>query len=346
MLLCAHSTFGTGKDTSAKLAIKAYGELYKAVDFSNFDVDRKAGYLYNHARQGELSANLLLVQADWTDSNARATLGLMAGDYTGFNLSSEPIWARSVYQASAGVKLSSSHQLWLDAGIFPSHLGSESPIGSECLTLTRSLSAEGSPYYEAGLNLNLTSCDEKLYVSFLILNGWQVIRRSPGQPRHSLGTQIKYTHKENYTFNYSTFLSWAIPGNRSHYRSFHDLFVKARPSEQIEWIAGFDIGFEQIPNRDRPAVWYSPLAILRYKVSDRWYVAARVENFYDEAELIVSNNLKEAVNLVGASVNVDYRINDKFLWRTEWRQIQLLRENSAQNRMSDVFTSSLCVQIP
>jgi hypothetical protein len=39
----------------------------------------------------------------------------------------------------------------------PSHIGFESVISADCWTLTRSLLAENSPYYETGMRLEATS---------------------------------------------------------------------------------------------------------------------------------------------------------------------------------------------
>jgi hypothetical protein len=39
----------------------------------------------------------------------------------------------------------------------PSHIGFESAIGKDCATLTRSILADNSPYYEAGVKIDITS---------------------------------------------------------------------------------------------------------------------------------------------------------------------------------------------
>jgi hypothetical protein len=66
------------------------------------------------------------------------------------------------------MKLSKKQNLWLDAGIMPSHIGFESAVSADCWTLTRSLLAENSPYYETGIKLGYVSKDEKLYISALL----------------------------------------------------------------------------------------------------------------------------------------------------------------------------------
>src|SRR5690606_16131956 len=144
-------------DASSRFTFSAYGELYYGYDFSRPDDHERPFFVYNHKRHNEVNANLLLVRGTYTDSLVRANLGLMAGTYAQYNLSAEPGWAQFIYEATIGLKLSRRRNLWLDAGIMPSHLGYESVIGADNWTLTRSLAAEGSPYYETGIRLIHTS---------------------------------------------------------------------------------------------------------------------------------------------------------------------------------------------
>jgi hypothetical protein len=150
----------------------------------------------------------------------------MLGNYVTYNLGSEPQWAQFIYQANIGVKLSKKHNLWLDLGIFESHLGFESVIGTSNATLTRSLCSELSPYYESGLRLNYTSPQEKLYIALLYLNGWQRIDKLPGMQYPNFGMQITYKPNDNFKINYSNFLGFANPNQPKWFRHFHNLFAQ------------------------------------------------------------------------------------------------------------------------
>jgi ferredoxin len=193
-------------DSLKKLNFNAYGELYYSYDFSNPQHHEKSNFLYNHKRHNEVNANLLLLKGSYLDKNYRANLALMAGNYAQYNLSTEPNWAQFIYEANIGVKLSKKKNIWLDAGILPSHIGFESAISADCWTLTRSLLAENSPYYETGIKLSYSSKNEKLYLSALFLNGWQKIQRSDYIQRPSFGTQLIYKKSNKISINYSTFI--------------------------------------------------------------------------------------------------------------------------------------------
>jgi murein tripeptide amidase MpaA len=140
-------------DSLKKLTMSGYGELYYSYDFSNPQNHEKENFLYNHKRHNEVNVNLLYVKASYLENNYRANLGFMAGNYAQYNLATEPDWAQFIYEANIGWKVSKKQNIWLDAGIMPSHIGFESAVSADCWTLTRSLLAENSPYYESGIKL-------------------------------------------------------------------------------------------------------------------------------------------------------------------------------------------------
>ena len=109
-MLFANNLFAQS-DTLNKLTFSAYGELYYSYDFSNPANHEKSSFLYNHKRHNELNTNLLLVKANYVDKTYRATVGLMAGNYPQYNLSSEPTWAQFIYEANIGVQVSNKKNI-------------------------------------------------------------------------------------------------------------------------------------------------------------------------------------------------------------------------------------------
>lgn len=77
-----------------------------------------------------------------------------------------------IYESNIGISLNKKNNLWLDAGIFGSHIGFESAISKDCWTLTRSLFAENSPYYLSGTKLTYNP-NEHWEFAVIICNGWQ-----------------------------------------------------------------------------------------------------------------------------------------------------------------------------
>jgi len=141
------------KDSSKKFTFSGYGELYYSYDFSKPINFEKPDYNYNYKKHNQLNVNLAYVKASYQTNRFRSNLAIMAGNYVTYNLSNEPNWARPIFEANIGYKIFKQHNLWVDAGIMPSHLGFESAVGGDCWTLTRSILAENSPYFETGVRV-------------------------------------------------------------------------------------------------------------------------------------------------------------------------------------------------
>ena len=63
------------------------------------------------------------------------------------------------------------------------------------MNLTRSLAAENSPYFETGAKISYTSDNGKLFLSGLVLNGWQRIARLEGNQTLAFGHQIRISFR-------------------------------------------------------------------------------------------------------------------------------------------------------
>jgi hypothetical protein len=320
LLLIALKTFSQN-DSLKKLSFSAYGELYYSYDFSNPPNHEKSNFLYNHKRHNELNANLILLKANYLDKNYRANLGLMAGNYAQYNLSAEPTWAQFIYEANVGVKLSQKQNIWLDAGIMPSHIGFESAVSADCWTLTRSLPAENSPYYETGIKLSYTSKNEKLNISALYLNGWQKISKPNDIQKPSFGTQINYKLTKKLLLNYSTFFGSDKPDSINAFRQYHNFYMQYEPTNKFGIIVGFDIGRDKF-NPTTYGTWYSPVLIVKQKINEKTRIAFRGEYYSDPKQIIIATGSANGFQTFGFSSNLDYDITDKIKCRIEGKMYQ------------------------
>jgi hypothetical protein len=53
----------------------------------------------------------------------------MVGTYPQYNWPRNSLYCKIYTEANIGVKISKKHNLWIDMGIMPSHIGFESAIG-------------------------------------------------------------------------------------------------------------------------------------------------------------------------------------------------------------------------
>lgn len=303
-------------DSLKNLTFNAYAELYYSYDFAKPANNEKPDFIYNHKRHNEINANLILLKTNYSATNLRANLGLMTGNYSRYNLSAEPTWARHLFEANLGIKLSKEKNLWLDAGILPSHIGFESAISADCWTLTRGIYAENSPYYETGVKLGYSTKNGNLSTAFFVLNGWQRIKKLNLIQKPSFGIQVLYKPSEKLLLNYSNFTGSDIQSNLNALRTFHNLYMQFAMSKKLGMIAGFDIGSDKYNSADY-GIWYSPVLIMRYSVTEQIKLAMRGEYYNDKNRIIVPTNNLSGLRVSGISGNFDYKISKKLQFRIE-----------------------------
>lgn len=310
-------------DSTQQLTISGYVEAYYTYDFSQPSNHTRPPFVYSYNRHNEVNLNLGYIKANYTTSRVRANLALMAGTYSNANLASEPGVLKNIYEANVGVKLSKKHNLWVDAGIFGSHIGFESAVGKDCWNLTRSILADNSPYYESGAKLTYITKNEKWLVSALVLNGWQHIRRPDGNNTPAFGHQLTFKPNSKITLNSSSFIGSDTPDSIRMMRYFHNFYGQFQLHKKLGIIAGFDIGAQQQSKGSSAYnVWYSPVLIARFSLSPKWNVALRGEYYSDPNGVIIATGTPHGFQTFGYSVNLDYNILGNVLWRIEARTFQ------------------------
>lgn len=314
------SSNGQSDDVRNSLAISGYLETYYGYDFGKPDNHDRPNFLYSYNRHNELNLNLGFIKAAYQSGIVRANLALMTGSYSNTNLASEPGVSKNIFESNVGVKLSKKSSLWLDAGIFPSHIGFESAIGKDCWNLTRSLLAENSPYYESGIKLSYTSANSKWFLSGLVLNGWQRIKRIDGNNTLGFGHQITYKPLDNIILNSSSFIGSDSPDSSKQLRYFHNFYAQVKLFEKLGLIAGFDIGFqEESKGSNNFNTWYSPVLILKYSPNDKLNIATRGEYYRDDHGVIIATGTQNGFRTYGYSINLDYNVSSNLVWRIEGR---------------------------
>jgi hypothetical protein len=317
-LVAAHAQ----QDSSASWLFTGYAETYYNFDFNSTTAGERPSFVYNHKKTGTVSINLALLKMSYQTKRFRSNVGLMAGTYVTDNLGSEPRGLRNLYEANAGIKLSKKRNIWLDAGILPSHLGLATPIGKDNWALTRSLASENTPYYETGVRVGYTPGNEKWFAALLLINGWQRIQR-PNSTFPSLGTQLSYKPSKQWLINSSTYI-----GNernallRERWRLFHNLYTVYQPITALGLVACFDIGAQQYNSSGQMGCWYASYLQTKYSFTRQWSSTLRAEYYHDPRQLLVSTDSPGGFQTMGYSLNVDYYPFQQMVLRLEGKLYQ------------------------
>jgi hypothetical protein len=303
-----------------QLSISGYIETYYAYDFGSPANHNRPVFMYSHNRHNEVNLNLGFAKLAYQNTRVRGNLAFMAGTYANANLAAEPGVIKNIFEANVGIKVAATHNIWIDAGIFPSHIGFESAIGKDCWNLTRSILADNSPYYESGIKLGYTSHNEKWYVSALLLNGWQRIQRVPGNNTPAFGHQLTFKPSEGITLNSSSFIGSDTPDSVRQMRYFHNLYGQFTLTRQLDILVGFDMGVQQKAQKSKQYnSWYAPVIIARYRPAEKIRIAARAEFYADGNGVIIQTGTPNGFQTFGCSMNMDYHIVQNVVWRIEGR---------------------------
>lgn len=335
-------------EISKHLSISGYIESYYSFDFANPKNNIRQPFVYSYNRHNEFNLNLGFLKAAYGSKNTRANLALMAGTYTNDNLSAEPGVLKNIFEANLGVKIAKNKNIWIDAGIFASHIGFESAIGRDCWNLTRSILADNSPYFESGAKISYTSNNEKWFVSGLILNGWQRIKRVEGNSLPSFGHQLTYKPNPKITLNSSSFIGTDTPDSTRQMRYFHNFYGQFQIHEKLGIIIGFDIGTQQKSKGNKAYnTWYSPVVIVRYNPIPKISIAGRGEYYADPRGVIVNSGTINGFQTIGYSINIDYQISNNMVWRIEGRGFsskdRIFELNGLGSRQNYFITTALAL---
>ncbi|MCX6208087.1 MAG: porin [Bacteroidetes bacterium] len=330
------------KDSTAAFTFSAYGELYYSYDFSKPINNEKPNFIYNHKKHNQIDANLIFAKVSYNKKNVRANVAAMAGNYPQYNLASEPTFYQHILEANAGIKLFKN--IWLDAGIMPSHIGFESAISADCFTPTRSMLAENSPYFETGIKLSTSSKNQQWSYSILLLNGWQKINAPSNIKQPSFGLQCSYKPNDKLLLNYSNFIGSDKPDSMNAVRVYHNIYVQYFANKKLAYTVGLDIGKDKYDNVNY-GYWLSPIAIVKYTIKNNFALAARAEYFNDNKEIMIQTNIGKGFKVWGLSVNTDYSISDKILCRLEGKLYSASENIFSNYSKAFIITSNISFKL-
>lgn len=310
--------------TKPTLTFSGFTDVFYIYDLNQPQGDYRQPFLFNHNRHNEFNLNLGLLKLRLENPKYRTNLALQTGTYANDNYAYEPGLLKNIFEANIGISLNKKNNLWLDAGILPSHIGFESAISMDNLTLTRSLSAENSPYFLTGAKLSYNP-SKKWEIAGLIVNGWQRIKRLEGNSLQSFGTQVNFSPTNKVTLNWSTFIGTDDPDITRRIRYFNNLYGQFQITEKLVLIAGTDIGTQQESKGSSVYdVWFSPTVIGQFRINKTWKTTIRAEYYQDETAVLIGvyNAVSETINgfgTSGLSLNIDYSPVQNIICRVEGR---------------------------
>jgi hypothetical protein len=261
--------------------------------------------------------NVATVAAELSKNKTRAKIALQTGSFARDNYTNEPSQYLGIIQ-EANVGFAIKPNIWLDLGVFPSHIGYETAFGGDNWTVTRSLASELTPYFLSGAKINYV--EGKWNFSAIVCNSWSSLFSYKKGQLPSFGTQLVYKKNAEMTYTWNTFLGSGINEGLGELRFYNNYFSTWTPNSKDQFIAALDLGFQKKP---APATgfinWFAPSLVYRRKISHDVHIGARGELFFDEFGAVTKAINGHAFDVFSSSINLDYQFTENGLLRIEGR---------------------------
>jgi hypothetical protein len=223
--------------------------------------------------------------------------------------------SRFVQEATAGYQVAPT--VWVDAGVFFSSFGNENWISRDNWTYTRSLIADNSPYYQAGVKATWQAAP-RLSAQLHVMNGWQNV--SETNDDKALGVRLDYAAGPRVALAYDAFVGNEQPDSApSRVRVFQEGIVRVTVTEKLRVAGTLDYGTQPRADGAGRASWRGYAVVAQYRATPRAAVGGRVEGYSDPEQVIVPTGRPDGLRASGASVNLDLAPHARVLWRTELR---------------------------
>jgi hypothetical protein len=298
---------------------------YYAWDFNRPPLfDRQ--YTTQPARHAEFNINLAYVDLKLDASRYRGRLALQFGTSVQSNYAGEsrignvsgPSVSQFIQEATAGYRLTPT--LWIDGGVFFSHIGYEGWISRDNIAYTRSLIADFSPYYQSGVKATWSALPT-VTATFALVNGWQVVSNYNTPP--AAGIRLDVAASPKLTLTYDNFIgNMAADSAEMRLRVYHDFVAQYTPNDRWRFATALAFGSQ---SNSTPtggiATWWGGASFAKYRATSALSLVGRIERYSDPQQVIVSTGVASGFQTNGASIGADVTLGPVLLWRSEVRRL-------------------------
>lgn len=316
------TTKAAPKDTIPKVVFSGYVDVYYAY-YTDSVGDGAYQKFPTVSPRSEFGLNVALVSATYDGEKIRGAVALQYGDIPA---SAWNATFNNILEAHVGLRLCKT--LWLDAGFFRTHFGTEGLYPKENFTSSVSVNTWHEPYYESGARLVYTP-NAKLKLDLYVLNGYNLY--VDNNSKKSLGLLATYALGDKGNIGYANYTGDDTPtaaDSISHLRIHNNLFVNYQ-IKKLKIQVGADYCVQEnsaLDDARASASMFSGVFSLKYLVTERFAVYAREEWFNDpdgfmSGVFVNKRNEPTGLILTGTTVGVEVKPTADTYVRLEGRQL-------------------------
>ncbi|MEO8088081.1 MAG: outer membrane beta-barrel protein [Bacteroidota bacterium] len=320
-------------DSTSKFTFSGYVDAYYAYYTDSVGTGNFQKFPSISPRSNQVGLNTAQLTFQYDGEKVRGLATLHYGDI------SRSTWSSTfpyLMEAHAGVRI--CKKLWIDAGFFRTHVGTEGLLPKENITSSVSVNTWHEPYYESGLRLNYNAT-EKLMINLYMLNGYNLFEDN--NEKKSFGALVTYAFTDKFNIGYSNYTGDDTPTQPdsietlSHLRIHNVLFFNYQ-YRKLKLQLGGDYCMQENSSIDETtgisdsssASIMSGVLSLKIQASKVFAGYLRGEFFNDpdgmmSGVIIDKQGKYTGYNLMGVTIGAEYKPTENSYLRLEARQLQM-----------------------
>ena len=313
--------------TQPKLEIGAYLSTYYAL----YTEDEPINFVKHPTmapRNNQFGLNMAMISLAYKSTKIRSNITFHYGDIAE---STWPTKYNLIQEANAGVQL--IKKLWLEVGVFRSHIGLESTQPRENVTSSMSLANVYEPYYFSGAKLTY-NLNTKLSLQLNAFNSFSSIIET--NKNKLIGTSVIYSPNQALTLTYNFITGDDTPDSSEikHQRYYHNLYLTYQ-KKKLSLGAEFNFGIQDYTkiietNTLSTAYMNSSLVVLKHQTFEKFGFYGRGEWFSDLNEMISAGS-KMGKYTWGSTLGAEYKPSKNIAISVEGRYLKSEKPNFIYN---------------
>jgi hypothetical protein len=326
----------------ASLKIDAYISVYYAHYDDEITSNGFVQFPTMAARNDQAGLNMALLNLNYKNKKIRGNLGIHFGDIAMAAWDKE---LNMIQEAYAGVQILKG--LWLDAGMFRSHLGVESVQPRENITSSMSIVDDYEPYFFSGAKLTY-AINTKISLQVNAFNSYNSF--IDNNKNKLLGFSAVYDPVKEVTLTYNFITGDETPDsiNMKHQRFYNNFYVTYKHKKLLLALE-LNYGFQRhslVTDHISTANLYSGLLIGKYQLFKKLSFYGRGEYFSDESS-VLTGAINTGKYICGATAGMEYKPYKTCAISAEWRGLQsdkliFRQKNYMLNQRNEVI---LCLDL-
>ncbi len=325
-----HSTKGysQNKDSTASFKVSGYVDAYFAYYNDSVGTNNYQKFPVISPKSNVFGLNIAQFTGQYVSQKVRATATIHYGDIPSSAWS--PV-LNIIQEANAGFRI--SNKLWVDAGLFKTHIGTEALLPKDNIASSLSMITFYEPWWQAGMKLSFAPND-KFLLCLHVLNGYNTY--VDNNKKKSVGITFNYYFNNKGNISYYNLLGDESPeGNKpSQFRVLHNLVFTYQITPKLKTIIGADYitqAHSSIADSSKSANVFSGIITLKNQLTDKFGMYVRGEMFSDKNGFLTgtfldSKNIITGYKSSGVTLGFELKPVENAYIRLEGRSIMMNKD--------------------